>query len=147
MKVSLEQYILDRVVVAENGCWLWTGSYSGNGRPRICHDKKQYSASRVSFEVFKKEKLGDRLACHSCDDERCVNPDHLWAGTHDQNMVDMVQKQRSKSSLSDVAVLQLMKMRESGITYRECGEEFEVSPYVVYQIIKGKNFKHLRGQN
>lgn len=79
--------------VMANGCWHWTGAiYTSNGRARL--SRIGHGAHRVSF-VIHKGKVGDKYVCHSCDNGICVNPDHLWLGTADDNSKDMVKKGRS----------------------------------------------------
>lgn len=76
---------------AENGCIEWAGCVDSFGYGRV--GRGQIPAHRVSYMLTKGE-IGDYLVCHSCDNPRCVNPDHLWLGTQTDNMRDMVRKGR-----------------------------------------------------
>lgn len=82
-----------------DGCWQWTGhlSVDGYGVFWISHGKRMF-ASRYSLEEATGVKLGDRYACHRCDNPRCVRPDHLFAGTQADNIRDMVAKGRHRAS-------------------------------------------------
>lgn len=86
----------------ESGCWNWIGQKNrdGYGALKVALGSRELSvmrgAHRVSFEAFKGEIADGLEVCHSCDNPSCINPDHLWAGTHQENMDDMRRKGRSK---------------------------------------------------
>src|SRR5215472_15435157 len=78
---------------AARGCWPWTGTtmtngygvlYIGPGKPRML-------AHRFSYEMHTGAPVAEGLfVLHRCDSPWCVNPEHLYAGTHHDNMRDMV---------------------------------------------------------
>lgn len=70
-----------------SGCWHWTGCLSyGYGKFSI--EGKNMGAHRASYEIYIGPIPEGLHVCHSCDETTCVNPDHLWAGTHLDNMED-----------------------------------------------------------
>lgn len=89
------KYIPDK----ESGCWLWKGSKNHNGYGEVsykhCHSKRAL-AHRVSWAIHQ-GKIPDGLCVlHKCDVRNCVNPDHLFLGTQQDNLRDCYQKGRMR---------------------------------------------------
>ncbi len=80
------------------GCWDWIAAKSGSGygsfgmgkRPNV----KICLAHRVSYSLYRGEIPAGVCVLHRCDNPGCVNPDHLFLGTHQDNMADKVKKNR-----------------------------------------------------
>lgn len=79
-------------------CWKWLGKPHHTGYGRIMINGKDYQAHRLIYEQYVKPIPAGLFVCHTCDNRRCVNPLHLWPGTHDDNMRDMVEKKRGNCS-------------------------------------------------
>lgn len=87
--------IAKRTRVSDSGCHIWTGSKTGHGYARIHFNKIHILVSRWIWELYNNESFPEGMeACHSCDTPACVNPLHIWAGTHRQNMQDAHRKKR-----------------------------------------------------
>jgi hypothetical protein len=81
------------------GCWLWLQPDIRGGRISYGHfriDRRPMGAHRASWLLYRGEIPAGAHVLHRCDTPSCVNPDHLFLGTHDDNMRDMAQKGRSQ---------------------------------------------------
>lgn len=86
------------------GCILWTGPALDNGYGRLYFEGRTQTAHRIAYVLGVGPILDASLfACHSCDVRLCVNPAHLFLGTHLDNMRDMVAKGRHPGSRSLIA--------------------------------------------
>ena len=77
-----------------HACWPWTaGKYKG-GYGQFCANGEGRRAQAVALELHTGEPANGRLACHSCDNPPCCNPEHLWWGTNAENIADRQRKKR-----------------------------------------------------
>src|SRR5690606_7676110 len=77
-------------------CWPWTASDDGRGYGAFGIRRRVEKAHRVAF-FLDRGRWPEQFCCHSCDNPSCVNPAHLFEGTHDDNMRDMAAKWRAAS--------------------------------------------------
>lgn len=78
-----------------SGCFLWLGWVARKGHGLTTWKKKTMHAHRLAW-IGRHGPIPDGLlVCHRCDVPSCVNPDHLFLGTHQDNMDDMVRKGRA----------------------------------------------------
>lgn len=81
---------------APNGCWKWLGSWSGEDYGIFGVNGKLKRVHRISW-ILVNGAIPDGLdILHKCDNRRCLNPDHLFIGTHQDNMTDKSEKYRAK---------------------------------------------------
>lgn len=79
-----------------SGCWLWLGTTNPLGYGRFRLDGKTLSAHRVAYELFESKIPNNLCVCHKCDVRCCVNPAHLFLGTHKDNEQDKLAKGRHR---------------------------------------------------
>lgn len=131
-------------------CWIWKGSlnYYGYGRMRI-KEFEGVQAHRYSYELHKGKIKKGLCVCHTCDNRKCVNPEHLWLGTKYQNSMDMVSKGRTKkgkdhknSKLSEEEVLQIRELKKTK-GYKKIAKMFGVAPSCIQSITNRKTWRHI----
>ena len=144
-------------VRGESECWSWTGARDagGYGRIQVFSGKNILAtASRVSYEIHNGPIPASQVVRHACDNPACVNPRHLVAGTHGDNMRDMRERGRSltgdghpsaKLSNGDVRWL-LFSIAYAGCTQRFAAKNFSVSEALVSRILSGSVRAQLKQQ-
>jgi hypothetical protein len=84
----MERFI-EKVVPQANGCWLWTGSVTAQGYGSFWFGRdgfRQVRANKAAYLLFRGPLPVGMQTDHLCKTPRCVNPDHLEAVTHAENM-------------------------------------------------------------
>ena len=96
-KLNVMRFIFDNTKLSDCGCVTWCGYKDRNGYGSFKIDRKNVFAHRISYMLANNltNLSKDEYVCHSCDNPSCVNPEHLWVGSHADNMADMVSKGRA----------------------------------------------------
>jgi hypothetical protein len=119
---SLEERFWSRVSPEPNsGCWLWEGATNrGHGKLRRTGGGSIY-ASHVSLTLHgRPQPTPDAISCHHCDVAECVNPEHLYWGTHVTNTMDAYNRGRRVAPPAILAIA----ARERAQTHCKWGHEF-----------------------
>lgn len=140
-------------VLKSDGCWEWQGGVAVHGYGRIHSNGSQIRVHRYSYELNVGPIPDGLYVLHRCDNRRCVRPDHLFLGTHLDNLADMYAKGRQRyrplrgedhnqAKLNEGAVLDIRR-RYEGETNQSLAEEFGVSIDMIWRIGVRKNWRHL----
>jgi len=125
------------------------------------------TAHKFSYSYFYGDVPAGMAVCHKCDNKQCVNPNHLFLGTQNDNMQDMKMKGRSakgnKSSThlhpeivkrgeahseaktNNAQVLEIRRLFDAGIirNYCELARKFNMSETNARSIVKRHTWKHI----
>lgn len=120
---------------------------------RVWHEDKYktISTNRLSWMIHFGDP-GSLFVCHSCDNRKCVNPDHLWLGTNADNMADKIRKGRlsrgrdlSQTKLSEESVREIRRLYNSGeFLQREIAEKFSVSRENIGCVLRGVSWSYVK---
>ena len=134
-------------------CWIWTAKSNCQGYGTIFMEgHKMVRAHRLAYVLAKGPIPNDICVLHKCDNPSCVNPAHLFLGTHAENMQDKKLKGRnrvpfgerhSSCKLTAAQVVEIRICIESGETQREVARRFNVSQPAVRNIYHRKTWKHI----
>ena len=140
---------------APNGCWHWVGCILGTGygqfTVRSDGNKRRYGAHRFSYQLNVGDIPGGLFVCHRCDNPRCVNPEHLFLGTTQDNTADRHRKGRDpRGEASNRSKLTNDKVRQIRALYvprkfptRRLAKLFGISQTNVRDIIARKIWSHV----
>ncbi|MFC8207906.1 hypothetical protein [[Kitasatospora] papulosa] len=138
---------------APNGCWEWTAVVNEHGygvlRPEGQRTGPCAKAHRVSLELAGVDIAG-RFVLHACDNRRCVNPAHLSAGDHRENVADMMSRQRQArgsrngcAKLSEQQVATIRARAACGELQRQLAADYSVTPATISRIVNHKGWGHV----
>ncbi len=130
------------------GCWEWTAHFSGGyGQLRVKVDGKwtYRNANRISWVIHYSDIPDGLFVCHKCDNQKCVNPEHLFLGTPQDNMTDKINKGRSHQRgkhwshvLNAADIETIIDLRAKGLTHKAIADQFRVSRSNVTYILNRK---------
>ena len=137
-----------------DGCWLWRGLVDTGGYGTIVRDGKAVSVHRLSYEIAnggipRTDGHHGTCVCHSCDTRNCVNPAHLFLGSHAANMADAAKKKRCPSDKGDdhanakLTTSAVLSVLADTRPHTVVAAELGVAPTTICAIRNGRAWKHL----
>ena len=136
-----------------DSCWNWKGAKVKHGYGEFWLNSSLQKAHRIAFRIFKGDIPDGLIVCHTCDNPSCVNPDHLWLGTHAQNTADCVMKNRNwtgngeangGAKLNSHQVIEIRARYAVGnVSRTPLAKEYGVSRTTIGKIVNRKKWKFL----
>lgn len=128
-------------------CWLWQGYITPRGYGVFSVDRRRVPAHRFAW-MASRGPIPDGLeVCHQCDRTACVNPSHLFVGSHRDNHLDSVRKGRKRAwglqKLNAEQVTDIRRRAANGELQRILGREYGIARNTVSGIVNRKSWAHL----
>jgi len=128
----------------DGDCWLWTASIkpAGYGQFHLYIEGKRHTlyAHRVAWEAANGPIPEGQCVLHKCDNPVCVNPGHMFLGSHADNALDKARKMRAAKKLSVLEVQMIRIHAAAGFTQREIAKDFGISQGTVHIILSRKGW-------
>lgn len=146
-----------------SGCHLWEGAVDGRGYGRVGSggDRgRTLIASRVAWTLYRGEIPEGLCVLHRCDNPACVNPDHLFLGTQQDNMRDMARKGRARSvpnaphrrargeshgaaTLTEADVREIRRLRATGVNCVEIARRIGTTAVTARHVSNRYSWRHI----
>lgn len=146
-----ERLLARRAINPKTGCWEWQGAVLNSGYGQINYAGRTRTVHKFSLETFRGVcPLPKCDVCHTCDNKRCFNPDHLFVGTRRDNVRDCRAKGRisrgedrhnAKLTANDVVRIRVLASRGFSSQLLAC--LFPVSPRTIRGIVCGREWSWL----
>ena len=129
-------------------CWPWMAHKVEKGYGQFSIGHELFCAHRISYFLAFGAIPSGLLVCHHCDNPACINPSHLFVGTHKDNTADMINKGRriqgrmpsgedhhkTKLSIEEVIKIEIDR-GVFGDTVQELSRGYKVSTQIIHRVL------------
>jgi Autographiviridae endonuclease len=135
-----------RWIANENGCWIWHGA-PRNGYGQLETQSQAKYAHRIAWQLFKGPIPTGKIVCHKCDVRICVNPEHLFLGSQQDNMNDCKSKGRMPRGVArkgtKLTPAQVLAIREDPRAQTAIGRDYGIHQMQVSRIKRKTRWTYL----
>ena len=133
----------------DQDCWEWCGTIEKEGYGVFSVNHKQLRVHRFSWEYYNGSIPNNLFVCHKCDNPPCVNPDHLFLGSLQDNEKDKVQKDRhvfgsknGRAVLTEEVIIDIITgvLNKTYLSIADIVDKYKVNPMMIRYIFRRKNW-------
>jgi hypothetical protein len=129
-------------------CLIWPGNKTSSGYGAVRFNGKKISVHRLSYIKIHGDIPDNYLICHHCDNRMCFNPHHLFSGTSQDNVDDMMSKGRlnrinniGNRKLNDIEIIEIRNYDLSKIKASDIAQKYNIHRATVYKIRSRNDLK------
>jgi hypothetical protein len=141
-----------KVQKRDGGCWEWQAFRNADGYGRFGIAGGARPAHRIAYANEVGAIPKGMQVLHACDNPACVNPEHLWLGTHNENMADRTRKGRQahprgslggNARLTEGDIPVVRSLRAGGRTIASIASSYGVTEGAISHILLGRTWTHV----
>lgn len=144
--IYIERFTGKFIPEPNSGCWLWENA-TDHGYGVFSLEGKSWRAHRAAWMLFNGPIPNGLFVLHRCDTRCCVNPRHLYLGTHADNMRDMTTRNRqacgTRQGLSKLTDDDVGVIRSSGEPKKALAREYGVAPVTIRDLLARRTWRHV----
>lgn len=148
---GMGRYIENKIKYAidANGCWNCISHRpSSTGYPITSRNGKNIKVMRIMFKKYKHTIPKGMHMRHTCDNRKCINPNHLLLGTNAENTRDKVIRNRQIRGITvpshRLTEQEVREIRKSDLKGRELAKKYHVGEATISQVVNNKSWVHLK---
>lgn len=129
-----------------SGCWLWEGyaryitpNYL---QPEGCYRGKKQRVAKIAWMLFYGVIPSHLHVLHRCNNSLCVNPAHLYLGSHRENMRDLKNSDRARNGHKKITAAQLVAVKDArsrGVSVAECARQLGITAKAMSRLFNGRS--------
>ena len=133
----------------DTGCWNWTSGKDAGGYGGLTVNRKSWKAHRYSWFLVNGPIPKGMCICHHCDNPSCINPQHLWIGTNEENIQDRnIKGRQAKGHKNRNARLNEFQIREIRLQQgkkinKELAKQYNISVSTINDIWAKRRWRHI----
>lgn len=139
-----EERFFNKILKSSKGCWEWQAGISGCGYGQSHYVRGKTIGAHIVSWFIHHNYWPELHVLHKCDNRKCINPDHLFLGTPQDNQIDCVEKGRNPLAKFKINEIKEIKLKiKNGIRQADIARQYKVSRRYISNIKTGLTWKHV----
>jgi len=131
--------------ITKNGCWECYTHCTSKGYPKIKRNRKSILIIKYLYEQKYNKVPKGMLLCHTCNNSKCINPDHAYIGTYQDNYNDRKRNEKEYGiKLRKKDIIKIRQKLSKGVSNTEIAKEYKVNQSVISRIKTNYVWKHIK---